>query len=380
MFDSTQPLPFVSVCLPTYKRPDFLSEFFWCYLNQDYPKDRRELIILDDAGQFQPFIDLQENIKLISLKTRFPTLGEKRNRFLSLMNEQSEFLFIADDDDLYYPHWLSTMVRAGEHADLIVPSMMIEWFWEREPIYRSAVNWGYHNAASAFRKKAFMELGGYPHRQRQEDYVLFEKFEMNKDKYKKAEIYWKEFPYIIRRSGCWRGTYTTTFMDDQDYEKTSQQTIESNLVLTPSLSAERYLQMAKEQIKKQYEDERIIIHSTIVGHGVLGINEPGYTALDLPENMIQDNYLILSAHCPSELKVTFKKKVTVKGVMNGSSHWSPTASCLFLVSENIVGYLFGPKDSTREMILEPGDYTLEITSPEPSWKHSLWAVREIPEI
>ncbi|MDR1385725.1 MAG: hypothetical protein LBJ67_18025 [Planctomycetaceae bacterium] len=65
---------------------------------------------------------------------------------------------------------------------------------------------------------------------------------------------------------------------------------------------------------------------------------------------------------------------------HGSSHWLPTASCLFLVSENIVGYLFGSKDSTREMILEPGDYTLEITSPEPSWKHSLWTVHEIPEL
>jgi len=128
-----------------------------------------------------------------------------------------------------------------------------------------------------------------------------------------------------------------------------------------------------------YEDKMIVVHSSNTGHGELGINELGYTPLDLPENMQREDYLILSAHCPSEIKVTFKTKVGIQGVMNGSSVWSPVASCIFLVSDNIVGYLFGPRDWTREMILESGDYTLEITSPEPNWKHSLWAIREIPE-
>ena len=129
-----------------------------------------------------------------------------------------------------------------------------------------------------------------------------------------------------------------------------------------------------------YEDNMIVVHSVTVGYWQLGINELGYTALNLPENMTSEQYLILSGHCPSIMNVTFKTKVGIQGVMNGSSVWSPVASCLFQVSDNIVGYLFGPKDKTREMILEPGDYTLEIASPEPNWKHSLWAIREIPEI
>lgn len=129
-----------------------------------------------------------------------------------------------------------------------------------------------------------------------------------------------------------------------------------------------------------YEDGLVTVHEAAIGHGRLGINDPGYAALDLPEQMHPDDWLILSGHCPSTMKVTLKAKVRLKGVMNGSSVWSPVASCLFLVSDNIVGYLFGPKDATRDMILEPGDYTLEITSPDPAWKHSLWAVREIPEL
>lgn len=124
----------------------------------------------------------------------------------------------------------------------------------------------------------------------------------------------------------------------------------------------------------------LTIHSSRTGYGELGINELGYAPLDLPENMRQEDYVILSGHCPSTITVTFKKRVSLKAVMNGTSCWSAIASCVFLVSDNIVGYLFGPKDYTREIVLEPGEYTLETMSPEPGWKHSLWAIREIPEI
>ena len=376
--NNTTQWPFISVCLPTYKRQHFLAEFLWCYLRQDYPKERRELIIFDDAGQYRPFIDTQENIKMVSTRHRYPTLGEKRNAFLSLMNERSEFLVIADDDDLYYPHWLSTIMRAGIHADIIIPSTMIEWPWGGKPEYRHTFGWGYYHAASAFRKSAFMELGGYPHQQRQEDCVLFAKFEANRKRYRKVEIHWKEKPYIVRRSGCWRGTYTTTHMNAPEYEATSQLQVDCDLILTPQ-SAERYLQMVNEQLEKHYEDELIIIHSSSVGFGNLGVNEMGYAEFDLPEHISTKEHLILSGHCPSEIKVTFKKKVSVKGVMNGTSHWSPSAACLFLVSDNIVGYLFGPHDLTREMVLEPGSYTLDTTSLDAGWKHSLWVIREVPK-
>ena len=123
-----------------------------------------------------------------------------------------------------------------------------------------------------------------------------------------------------------------------------------------------------------FENELLAVDSASVGYGIFCINELGYAELDLPENMNTSNYLILSGHCPSKMEVSLKKHAGIKGIMNGTSNWLPTASCMFFVSDNIVGYLFGPKDTTREMILEPGDYTLETTSLDPGWKHSLWAI------
>ena len=41
--------PFVSVITPTYNRRRFLPYLIQCYLQQTYPKERMEWIILDDG-------------------------------------------------------------------------------------------------------------------------------------------------------------------------------------------------------------------------------------------------------------------------------------------------------------------------------------------
>ena len=46
-------LPFVSCLCPTYRRPQMMANTIPCFITQDYPADRRELIILDDACELQ---------------------------------------------------------------------------------------------------------------------------------------------------------------------------------------------------------------------------------------------------------------------------------------------------------------------------------------
>lgn len=119
--------PFLSVCCPTYKRPELLAEFYDCFLKQDYPMDRRELIILDDAGQFVPFHDEANNVRLISLADKIDTIGEKRNIAVSYANPESDIYVVADDDDLYFPHWLPTIGNYMSHGDVFCPSRCYEW-------------------------------------------------------------------------------------------------------------------------------------------------------------------------------------------------------------------------------------------------------------
>ena len=68
-------LPMLSCLCPTFRRPRLLENAIACFLAQDYPANRRELIILDDAGQFPA--SHGPNWRLISLPSRFRSLAVK---------------------------------------------------------------------------------------------------------------------------------------------------------------------------------------------------------------------------------------------------------------------------------------------------------------
>jgi glycosyltransferase involved in cell wall biosynthesis len=85
----------------TFLRPSLLGQLIECFLRQDYPAELRELVILDDAGQY----DHQEGNgwRLVSIPRRFHSLGEKRNACVALASSESEGFLVADDD-IYLPH------------------------------------------------------------------------------------------------------------------------------------------------------------------------------------------------------------------------------------------------------------------------------------
>jgi hypothetical protein len=66
----------------TYQRPHLLGQLIESFRRQDYPLSMRELIILDDAGQYEN--QHEDGWRLISVPSRFATLGEKRNACAAL--------------------------------------------------------------------------------------------------------------------------------------------------------------------------------------------------------------------------------------------------------------------------------------------------------
>ena len=70
-------LPFVSCLCPTYRRPQMMGTTTLAFHGQDYPADRRELIILDDAGELQN--DSCDGWQIISIPRQFRSLPEKFN-------------------------------------------------------------------------------------------------------------------------------------------------------------------------------------------------------------------------------------------------------------------------------------------------------------
>ncbi len=94
--------PFVSICTPTFNRRPFIPIMFQCFLNQTYPHDRMEWIIVDDGTD--PIEDLVnasgiKQIKYFRESKKMP-LGEKRN-FMHSKSKGSIIVYMDDDD--YYP-------------------------------------------------------------------------------------------------------------------------------------------------------------------------------------------------------------------------------------------------------------------------------------
>lgn len=147
-----QTLPFVSVVTPTCNRRAFLPYLLYMFQYQDYPADRRELVILDDSPE--------SNADLIASLTRYAaelgqiryyhldhklTLGQKRNQLNELA--QGEYIVCMDDDDFYPADKLSyTLSEMQQHHALFAGCDAIPiWYSHINRIYFSK-SLGAHHA------------------------------------------------------------------------------------------------------------------------------------------------------------------------------------------------------------------------------------------
>jgi glycosyltransferase involved in cell wall biosynthesis len=100
--------PFVSCICPTYNRRRFLPYLLRMFNAQTYPKDRRELIIVDDSPETNEDIiaqfNVDKNIRYFYVKDKME-LGKKRNYINSLV--KGDYVVCFDDDDYYPPERIS---------------------------------------------------------------------------------------------------------------------------------------------------------------------------------------------------------------------------------------------------------------------------------
>jgi glycosyltransferase involved in cell wall biosynthesis len=159
-------LPFVSICTPTFNRRPFFPYLVQCFLNQTYPKDRMEWIIVDDGtDKIQDLIEeiiktkSLSNIKYHYYKDRM-LLGKKRNIMHSLCS--GEIIIYMDDDDYYPPERVSHAVEKLEKNKnyLIAGSSELHiYFKKQNKIYQFGPYKENHSTAAtfAFRKELLLE-------------------------------------------------------------------------------------------------------------------------------------------------------------------------------------------------------------------------------
>lgn len=141
-------LPFISVVTPTWNRRAFLPYLLYMFQYQDYPADRRELVILDDSAE--------SNAELIATLTRYAPhpeliryyhqserlpIGAKRNRLNELA--RGEYIVCMDDDDFYRSDKLSyTIAEMRRHNALFAACNIL-------PVWYSHVNRIFTTAAQS---------------------------------------------------------------------------------------------------------------------------------------------------------------------------------------------------------------------------------------
>jgi hypothetical protein len=194
----------------TYLRPQGLCQLIECFLRQDYPRELRELVILDDAGQYEN--QEGDGWRLISIPSRFRTLGEKRNACAALASPDVEGFLVADDDDIYLPHWFRTQAEALRRAEWSHPSLVL---LEHGDGLREGDTDGLYHGGWAFRRDAFYRVCGYGPHNNGEDQELAGRLAAAGVTQCDPCSFAPPF-YIYRYEN---GSYHLSYMDDQGYKE-----------------------------------------------------------------------------------------------------------------------------------------------------------------
>ncbi len=107
LLPSLSTFPSVSIIVPTCNRPNFYSCIIRNWEVIDYPREKLEMIVLDDS-------DIKNPLKYNGIKyyysKRKMTIGEKRSTLVKLA--KNDYIVHMDDDDWYPPESVITRIRA----------------------------------------------------------------------------------------------------------------------------------------------------------------------------------------------------------------------------------------------------------------------------
>lgn len=107
--------PFVSVIVPVKNRPEATRELVRSFIDQTYPTDQRELIIVGDVDDqtWSGIVDLtgQANIRLVEANVRSDGRDANAKRNVGLVVAEGEILVLTDSDMVLPVDWVEKGVK-----------------------------------------------------------------------------------------------------------------------------------------------------------------------------------------------------------------------------------------------------------------------------
>jgi GT2 family glycosyltransferase len=110
------PPPFISVIVPTFRRPGPLAKCLEALRDTIYPRDRLEVIVVDDGGEqsLTPVVASVADRLAIDVCWQ-PNAGPAAARNAGVARAQGELLAFTDDDCRPEPGWLPALAAAYRH-------------------------------------------------------------------------------------------------------------------------------------------------------------------------------------------------------------------------------------------------------------------------
>jgi len=107
-------LPSVTIIVPTYNRSHFIERAFESLVKQDYPRDKLDIIVIDDGSNDQTRAIL-ERFQNAHAKFRFlqqNNLGPATARNAGLREARGNIILFIDDDCIADEKWVRELTRA----------------------------------------------------------------------------------------------------------------------------------------------------------------------------------------------------------------------------------------------------------------------------
>ncbi|MFH8080532.1 MAG: glycosyltransferase family 2 protein [Candidatus Aenigmatarchaeota archaeon] len=109
----------VSVVIPTYNRKNELLSLIESILNSNYPKNKLEIIVIDDAstdGTYDLIRKKYPSVKIIRNKKNL-LLANSRN--IGIKNSVGDYVFLIDDDNVIDKNCIFELVKTMEKDNMI---------------------------------------------------------------------------------------------------------------------------------------------------------------------------------------------------------------------------------------------------------------------
>lgn len=161
--------PFVSVVVPAYNEHTTIVGCIESLLAQEYPAERREIIIVDNNSTDDTAEIIQKYPVTLLYEREIQTSYAARNR--GVRHASGEIVAFTDADCMPKPNWLSRMVApfdtpdvvgvAGVTSPIITSGLISQFMVESNPVrsHETEGLWYVATANVAFRRQTLLDVG-----------------------------------------------------------------------------------------------------------------------------------------------------------------------------------------------------------------------------